>query len=219
MGTRKTELKLRTSEGGEAEIIPIQLEESEWDRLEEFVRLVQRAESSQMVQQGRGLQLRVTWEQEDGLRMSSQLPPESEISEFLHLLRPLILQNERASFLNTAALLGRRIDNSSVRDLLKAARRRFLTESNQELFRISSNETTLNSEEALKLWLNSYEYHTDADKRQRLDALHHVMPLESSRVFFLQLLVEKLQAAQVVAAFIQVLMGEREQLELKASQI
>src|SRR5207245_3630815 len=112
--------------------------------------------------------------------LKSEVPTDDKLAALLHRLRPLILQTESTSYQQITALLGQRFTHPYVRRLLKTQRELFDGRNNQALMRITSNGTLINSEQTLFDWLNGYEYHHDPAKRERIEALHHVIPLEHS---------------------------------------
>lgn len=219
MSERKTEIRIRREGESAEEVIPVHFDDSGWELLERFVENVERLETAEMIQQRRNVNLNISFDDAAGLTTSVSLPPDREIREFLHLLRPIILEKEPASFIRTVSLLGKRLEDAHCRAFLSRVRQRFNSRLAQDLVRFEWKDTVLNSEATLRLWLNAYEYHNDAEKRERLDELHRIFPLEASRALFLSLLIEKAQASQMVAVFIEFLLGRRHKLEFKLSQI
>ena len=61
----------------------------------------------------------------------------------------------------------------------------------------------------LLVYLNAHEYHRDKDKRNKLKALHQLMPLESSRSIFIMMLFEQIDAISALAEIIKVIQGEK----------
>lgn len=74
---------------------------------------------------------------------------------------------------------------------------------------IRSKDELVNSEKVLFDWLNSYEYHRDAEKREFTDRLDEALPLEASKVIFLSLLTDKAEAIFNVATLVRVVLGKQ----------
>jgi hypothetical protein len=71
----------------------------------------------------------------------------------------------------------------------------------QNIFKIESNSVTLNSEAFFMDWLNSYEYHRDQEKKQRVDALHTMIGLDFTQAIMMLLMSEKTRAIARLAHF------------------
>ena len=146
--------------------------------------------------------------------LKSEVPTDEELAALLHRLRPLILQEEATSYQQITALLGRRFTHEFVRGWLKTQRMLFDGRNNQALVRITSNGTLINSEQTLFDWLNGYEYHRDPAKRDKIAALHHVIPLEHSMPVLVGLLGDKVQAITQLAALIAVILGQQDKIDI-----
>ncbi len=102
--------------------------------------------------------------------------------------------------------------------ILKQSRDIYYGKRMQSGITITSNGVVLNSDEVLHDWLNSYEYHRDKDKREFIDSLHQMLPLDASKVLFLNLLTEKLQAIQGVAGLARVILGQQHTFSIETSR-
>jgi hypothetical protein len=146
--------------------------------------------------------------------LESEVPSDDELAALLHRLRPLILSDEPASYHNIAGLLGRRFAHQYLRDLLKEQRRLFDGRNNQDLVRITANETVINCEQTLFDWLNGYEYHRDAAKREKIASLHRLVPLEHSMPILIGMLGDKVQAIAQLAGLIAVVLGREQSIQV-----
>ncbi|MEP7218967.1 MAG: hypothetical protein ABI876_08610, partial [Bacteroidota bacterium] len=79
-----------------------------------------------------------------------------------------------------------------LRKHLKNARECYDGRQLQKMIEYSRNGKVINSEEILMKWLNSYEYHSDADKRAEIDEL--CICLNTSTFFFCIMLRGKAEA-------------------------
>lgn len=71
----------------------------------------------------------------------------------------------------------------------------------------ASDEFIVNSDELLKKWLYSSEYHFDNNKRELIESFETIMPLEAQKSVFIQLLGEKMEAISLVASIVRVILG------------
>jgi hypothetical protein len=92
------------------------------------------------------------------------------------------------------SILSKRIENRLWRGLMKGYVRSFRANSSQQSFAIKVGDLVLNSEEALDLWLNGYEYHRDPVKRDRLASSVGSPMTETSQALFVDLLGAKVEA-------------------------
>jgi hypothetical protein len=131
-----------------------------------------------------------------------RLPPTAHVSEFLHRLRPFLLEGEATSFLRILSLVGRYYADPPLRDNLKLAKQTFLGRESQRYYQFRVEDLLINSDAALKVWLNAFEYHRDLDKRAYLGDLASAVPLDVMKVFFLDTLRDKATAIFWLAMFL-----------------
>jgi len=198
---RDFKIKVSTPEADEPEECNGSFDDDEWRDLRDFVEAVNAVVATRFMRSPAEASLRIKAEAGEAPRIETVLPSEGDLAEFLHRLRPIILENDRTSFVRVASILGRRIDSKPVRALLKAQRRRF--DGKDQDVEIRQGEVRINSEKVLKDWLNAFEYHPDHEKREVLKALHRIFPLDASKVLFLSQLVEKVKAAHVLGTLIE----------------
>jgi hypothetical protein len=78
----------------------------------------------------------------------------------------------------------------------------------QKSFEIKVDDRVVNSQKTLDLWLNSCEFHFDSDKKLQIDRINELMPLQVSKVFFVMLLSDKMEAIVNTANFLAVFIGK-----------
>ncbi len=142
------------------------------------------------------------------LRVEAELPNNDTLSILLHRMRPFILTREPASYITVSGIVGRRVENEHIRQLLRRQRILYDGRQFQKTLQIVSNETIVNSERVLSDWLNSHEYHRDPDKREAIDALFSGMPNELMRWILVSMLVDKVESIRNLASLIAVLLGK-----------
>jgi hypothetical protein len=164
-----------------------------WSTLQRFRTFVEELNTAEYVQAGLPLKDVVKWTAAEGW-VPPQLPSSAVLREFLLMLRPFVLEREPTSVPRICRVLGYELQHPILRGDIKRARDAFLGRDVESLFRISVSEFVLNSEDALHLWLNAFEYHRDEEKRRKLQELHAGATLETSKGIFLLLLRDKVRA-------------------------
>jgi hypothetical protein len=183
--------------------------EKEWRILARFTEYADQLRQNLLGRQGAAVSFTVRGETGSGLEYEVALPTDDELGAFLHRLRPFVLPKERTAFSSVTEILRRRLVHPVALDVLSRHHALFAGESFQSLFTVTINDLIINSEEALRLWLNGFEYHRDEDKRAALEALAPVMPLEAARAIFINMMLDKSTAVREVAGMIRVLIESR----------
>ncbi|MDH4087221.1 MAG: hypothetical protein OEV27_02185 [Nitrospira sp.] len=177
---------------GSTESVSVDIPADEWQLLLDFASYADQLETTEFLRAGISDHCEITVD--GSIRVTRDLPPASRLRELLHVLRPLILQSEPTSYVRVVGILGRRVDHHLWRGLIKGYARSFRADNSQEFFTAKVDNLMLNSEEALDLWLNGYEYHRDRDKRDRLAASVGSEVTDASRALFVDLLGAKVEA-------------------------
>jgi hypothetical protein len=136
------------------------------------------------------------WEAGGPTEFSKSEPSDDDRATFLHRLRPFILEEERTAFHRVRGIVARSSQSAFLKEYLSHTKDRFTLKKSQAAFSIVSNDLVLNSEQALKVWLNAHEYHRDPSKRADLAQAHTIVPVEFTRPVLLMMLVEKATAVQ-----------------------
>lgn len=137
----------------------------------------------------------------------ADFPDDDTLAILLHRLRPFILKKEPGSFDKVMGILGRRIVQQNVRDLLKRNRMLYDGRLAQSQLRLMSNDTVVNSEPTLLDWLNSHEYHHDEIKRKKIAELLSDPINRLTKSLWIWLLFDKKLAIQNAAGLIELSMG------------
>lgn len=177
---------------GSTEVGSVEIPPDEWRLLVDFATYADQLEMTEFVRAGITDHCEIMVD--GSIRVTRDLPPVSHVRELLHMLRPLILQNEPTFYARVVGILGKRIDHQLWRGFIKGYARSFRADNSQEFFTAKIGNLVLNSEEALDLWLNGYEYHRDKEKRDRLSASIGSEVTEVSRALFVDLLGAKVEA-------------------------
>src|SRR6266700_1270315 len=192
--------------------VTAEFSEDELACLQAYCTYVDDLSSVKLVQDGIPCSVNLDYKQDVGTTVTSQLPPDEEIMAMLHRLRPLILNDEHASFNRVCDILGARISESIVRQAIKSLRQIYDGRSMQKQIVVRSttdnSEIIINSETALFTWLNAYEYHRYQNKKEEIDRFHQLLQLAHSKAFFLMLITDKVRVLASVARFANLILGK-----------
>ena len=177
---------------GTTEAVSVEIPDNEWQLLIEFAAHADQLDTTEFVRVGISDHCEII--ANGSLRITNALPPVSQLRELLHVLRPLILQSERTFYNRATSILSKRIEHRLWRGLMRGYVRSFRADSSQQFFSVRVEGLMLNSEEALDLWLNGYEYHRDPEKRNRLAVSVGGEITDASLALFVDLLGAKVEA-------------------------
>ena len=181
--------------------------DNEWEALNKFIQYSEEMFESKFVKAGMQSRLKITGNSEGNVVFESHLPNWNDVIVFLHLLRPIYLQNETTHYYNICNFIGHRIDNEYIRAIISQNRDMYSGKLLRSYFKVSVNDVIINSEDMLSKWLNSYEYHRDEEKREFVVRINEVFPLDASKVIFIQLLAEKVKAIRGLYSLVAVIIG------------
>jgi ATP/ADP translocase len=210
--SHECKLTINLEDSGEEISVSGQFEDDEWTLLEAFVQYAEDLANTKLVQAGVPSSLNLHMGEELRMTVSAQLPAWEDVIVFLHKFRPIGLQSESTYFYKICNLLSRVLTHPFFQGLIKEQRDIYKGKRLQEVYRVRVNDVLLNSEEVLSAWLNSYEYHRDKEKREFIEHLSEVFPLEALKVIFLSLLAQKAQAILDLAMLVQVVLGKQKSI-------
>ncbi len=206
-------LTLTREDTGENISLSGKFENEDWERLEAFAQYADELMHTKLVQNGMPASLNIHLDKESGMAVSTKLPPWDDVTVFLHKFRPIGLQSESTNLYKICSILSRKLTHPYFRYMIEEQHDIYSGKELQAQFRIRSNDILMNSEKVLYDWLNSYEYHRVKEKREFIDSLHTMLPLEASKVIFLTLLTDKARAIYNIAAFVRVVLGKQKSVE------
>ena len=187
--------------------------------LEQFLQQCTDLMRSRPLREGMPCNFSVNFNEEEGLKVSANLPSKDDLSILLHRLRPFILQKEPSSFLRVCSIIGKRVPDDHIRNLLNEQRECYDGRQTQKMMQVVSNEMIVNSENVLQDWLNSYEYHRDPDKRQAIDRLFASLPGDLLTGILVSMLVDKTRAVGNVSLLVAFLLGKQKELRFKSHKL
>ncbi len=203
---KDVKFRIANEDGSDLHDISANFEDHDLALFDNFLMFFEDLTKLTLFQNRQQMQVTVNFHQDKGLNISTQLPPEENLFALLLQLRPFILESEPTYFYSACNKITKHISNSKVRELIKAGRNLFSGERSQKIFIIQSDTMTINSEKIFYKWLNAYVYHREIAKRQELEAVHNVLPIEVSRAIFIMMLFDKMDAIRLLADFLKVLL-------------
>ncbi len=192
-------LTFEFSDGRSPERARFALDDDSVVTLSEFLREAEELRLTIERQGGFGASLKFSWKHGEALSIAGTEPSADQRAIVLYRLRPFLLQNEPLNFHVVRGIIARSSESEALHGLLRKEKERFSGRLFQQQVQISIDSLILNSEAALGLWLNGYEYHRDKDKAIELVKRHDPTPVDSSRPIFIFLLQEKVLAIFNVA--------------------
>lgn len=197
-------LTLLDPRNGDHQHLEGQFEEAEWQILQAYSEFTDELIETKLLKTGGSVSVSLSWTEASGqISATTELPPDDEIIVLLHRLRPFLLQKERTNFLSVCSLLGKRLNNRMVRGYLKQVREYYTGKELQGRFRMVINDDILlNSDQALDLWLNAYEYHRDPEKREKMQELSQMISFDGAKGILLNVLLAKVRAILMLSQLV-----------------
>ena len=160
--------------------------------LKAYYRYVEELSEVKVLKDGFPAKVQLQYEAGKGMAYSTQLPPDNDVWAFLHKIRPLVLNDEHASYNRTTGIIAKAFPHPNIRLLIKAARKVYDGRSFQQQIKIKTAGMVINSDEVLRHWWNATEYHRAQDEPKKvMNALDAVLPPKVSRAVFLMLLSDQ----------------------------
>ena len=184
-------------------------DEEDWRLLGDFLEYSDEAHRTRFMHELNSYQSSFHLRPDGHVRNAGVVPDDEALKSFLHLYRPIILKREPTSFINVRSLLARAIDHPHFRRSLKAWRAQFDGNVLRELCSLKHDELILTAESFLNLYLNAYEYHRDADKRERLSGFAAAFDPDARKALLVLLLKLKITAVSSLRSIVRQLTQHR----------
>ena len=214
---KNVKIRILDQDGSDEEVVELEFTDDEWEVLQDFAKYAGELRESYLVKEGIPSSLNMTWTEGEGLKVNTKLPSDEQIDAMLMKLRPFLLSNERTNFNKVRNILKRAAGNKRFRDHLGTLQLLYSGERQQSLFVAGAysqdqDPKIINSEEMLQLWLNGYRFHKEKEKQKIFEAMHGLMPTESSIALFLFLITDKVTAILALQRIVALLSGEQEKI-------
>jgi hypothetical protein len=151
-----------------------------------------------------------------GIKNNGAVPPDEHIEVFFHRLRPIYLKDERTNFNRIANLVSSHIRDSEIAQTIRTWKSEYDGSASQDIFKMSVDLTTLNSQEFFDNYLNALEYHRDKERREKIQQVTQHYPLEVQKPIIVLLLFFRLSAINRLASFIELCFHSENGKQIKA---
>ena len=187
---------------------------------EAFVQYAEDLFNTKLIQNQNWGSLNIKWNEISNLMTTeTDLPLWDDVIVFLHKFRPILLNNERTNFYKVYNVIAKELQHHYFRRSLQECHELYSGKRSQRIARFESNGETINSEKILFDWLNSYEFHREQSKREFIDSLHQMIPLDASKVMFLRMLQDKAKATFWLANFASVILTPQHGMSYPVARI
>jgi hypothetical protein len=203
----------------ERDSVPVAIRPGEEAALRHYLAEYDRLMSCRPLQKEIPCGVSFTTSPESGVAIESNLPGADDRAILLHRLRPFVLESEPASFARVASILGRRISQPVVRELIRMQRRFWSGQAFTAQSPIKINGRRLNGERFLTAWLNGEEYHRDSAKATAFESLRGSPFFPLFDWILVNLLTDKLRAITNLAALTGVVLGVSSELQFRGHRL
>lgn len=187
-------LSLKSEGGVLVETIAGSFDVNDIGVLRKFVRAMSRVRNCALLKRGMPAISNISFAAESGIKLTCATYENSELHDLLHVLRPVILQEETASFQNVTGLLRKRFGSRRFSDHLKPVRAMFEDGELRSYMQITLGDQPFFDQSTLNLWLNAEQYHTDEEKAARWSEFEQSLNTENIRALVMSQLQSKVKA-------------------------
>jgi hypothetical protein len=186
-------LEVINEEGDVTDILKGKISDIELDLLNKYLRYLVRLKQCTLCQKGMPRITSITWSK-NGAVVEADEYKNSELFELLHLLRPLILKKEPASFSSVRAILSKAFKDKSFAKYLKSLQYMYDHGQLAAYMQWSVEGQPLFDDSLLRIWLNGTQYHTEEQKEQAWKALEAALCEKTARAVVMNQLCDKVNA-------------------------
>ncbi len=191
---KKVSFTLIGENGLLAEVVEAEFSDDDIVTLGEYMAQMGRVREAALIRRGMPFITNMEWNAGASMQFTCAEYSNGELYELLHVLRPLILESEAASFQKTLGLLGRRFQNRTYASHQKAVRRIFEDGELSLYMQVSVGGQKLLDQSMLHTWLNGTQYHTDAEKAADWKKLEASLTTENARAIVISQLHSRVKA-------------------------
>jgi hypothetical protein len=187
-------LQLFDSEDNVAATISADFESGDLDQLRKFSALMSRVKETALLARGFAGITNMKWAAGAGMVFTCAPYTNPELYELLHVLRPVMLEEESASFHKMLALFGSRFRDKTFAQHQRALRHIFEEGELSSYMQISVGGQKLLHNSILRLWLNGTQYHSDQEKQDAWKSLEASLTENNARALAIELVHSRVKA-------------------------
>jgi len=146
-----------------------EIQTEEWDILIQFHQNAELLRNTKFVQNKRGGQIGIECQANGKIKSKEFNLEMDEVWSMLLKLRPFVLQKEKCYFHKIKNLLKRRLEQPAFRKHLELINDLFLLKRMRKKINLKCGGVEILSTDTVMDWLNSFEYHQDLSKRQKVE--------------------------------------------------
>lgn len=191
----KVKFNIQSSDMSEIECVEGEFTDKETEVLRCFIMYADRTSESRLLKNGLPMLKRMTFPNGE-FRIECEEYSNCDLYELLHLLRPLILDEEKASFEKVRVLIANKLKHQTIRSKIKEIKREFDNGIIAGFMQIKVNDVDLFCDRTFKLWLNGMQYHTDEEKREAWMKIENVLEGSNSRAYLITQIHSKINAIE-----------------------
>lgn len=180
------------------------------DLLRQFSGLMTRVKQTALLTRGFAGITNMKWAAGAGMVFTCAPYTNPELYELLHVLRPVMLQEERASFHKMLALLGRRFNDKTFAQHQKALRHIFEEGELSSFMQISVGGQKLLHNSILRLWLNGTQYHSDQEKQDAWKKIENSLTEDNARALAIELVHSRVKALLLLDHMVGLLLSKHD---------
>lgn len=166
-----------------------------------------RVSQAALIVRGMPFITRMEWHAGSMMKFTCSSFTDAELYELLHVLRPLILESEVASFKNVMGLLGRGFKDKSFGGHQKYIRRIFEDGELSMYMQFTFNDQKILDNFLLHIWLNGTQYHTDQEKAEVWNKLETGFTSENARAIVISQLHSRVKALFMLQHDVELIIG------------
>jgi hypothetical protein len=203
-------LKLFDKDDNLAATISANFEREDIELLRQFSSLMVRVKETALLSRGFAGITNMKWEAGAGVVFTCASYANAELYELLHVLRPVMLEEERSSFHKTLAVLGRGFRDKTFAQHQKALRHIFEEGELSSYMQISVNGQKLLHNSILRLWLNGTQYHSDHEKKKAWKKLEQSLSEDNARALAMELVHSRVKALLLLNQLVDLVLSKHE---------
>jgi len=200
-------LTVRNEEGKEVGRIEGAFADSDLATLRGFLALVGRVNDSSLLARGMPGMSGLRFD-EDGFHLTAKPYSNAELHELLHVLRPLILDDEKHSYGRISGLLKRVFRDEQFKKHLRGFQRIYDHGEMSLYMQVTIGDSKLFDKSVLHTWLNGKQYHTDTEKAEAWEKFEQSLSTENARALLIAQLQGKVKALFHLAYLAQLVLNK-----------
>lgn len=205
---KSVHLKLTAEDGTEVGKIRGDFSDVDIGLLRNYARQLDRISDATLFVKGIPFITNMHWQAGSMMRFSCPAFTNQELHELLHVLRPVILSREPASFNNVMSLLGRAFQDKAFATHQKYIRHIFDDGELSMYMQVSLNDQKLLDDYLLRIWLNGTQYHTEQDKADAWTTLELALTAENAPAIVISQLNSRVKALFLLMADVALVIGQ-----------